>query len=128
MIYTTNAVESLNMSLRKIIKMRGSFSERGSRSEVVVLGVEKRLKKMDEAGTGLACCAEPLQHSLAGSYAGVGACVTVCAGFAQKNSVKGSCENDGVVESHNRAFRHYCENVTNRDSHVLSGWGGGCFF
>ena len=37
-IYTTNAVESLHMCLRKVIKNRGSFPERGSGAEAVVPG------------------------------------------------------------------------------------------
>ena len=35
-IYTTNAIESLNMSLRKVIKTRGSFPTDGGGAEAAV--------------------------------------------------------------------------------------------
>ncbi len=38
-IYTTNAVESLNMTLRKVIKTRASFPQRGSGVEAAVYGL-----------------------------------------------------------------------------------------
>ncbi|MBV8709300.1 MAG: transposase [Acidobacteriaceae bacterium] len=41
-VYTTNAVESLHMSLRKIIKTRGSFPS----DEAAVLGFAQRFKTM----------------------------------------------------------------------------------
>jgi len=45
LIYTTNAIESLNMSLRKIIKTRGSFPNDEAVSKIVYLGLKRASKK-----------------------------------------------------------------------------------
>ena len=44
-IYTTNAVESLNMSLRKIIKTRGSFPSEEAAMKLLYLALEHIAKK-----------------------------------------------------------------------------------
>lgn len=44
-IYTTNAVESLNMSLRKVIKTRGSFPNQESAFKLLYLALEHIAKK-----------------------------------------------------------------------------------
>jgi len=44
-IYTTNAVESLNMSLRKIIKMRGSFPNEEAALKLLYLALRNASKK-----------------------------------------------------------------------------------
>ncbi|HEX8816758.1 MAG TPA: IS256 family transposase [Terriglobales bacterium] len=44
-IYTTNAVESLNMSLRKIIKMRGSFPNEEAAFKLLYLALRNASKK-----------------------------------------------------------------------------------
>lgn len=44
-IYTTNAVESLNMSLRKVIKTRGSFPSQESAMKLLFLALERIAKK-----------------------------------------------------------------------------------
>ena len=44
-IYTTNAVESLNMSLRKIIKTRGSFPNEESALRLMWLALTNHAKK-----------------------------------------------------------------------------------
>jgi putative transposase len=44
-IYTTNAVESLNMSLRKIIKTRGSFPNEEAAIKLLFLGLRNHSKK-----------------------------------------------------------------------------------
>ena len=44
-IYTTNAVESLNMSLRKVIKTRGSFPNEQAALKLLYLGLERAAKK-----------------------------------------------------------------------------------
>ncbi|MBV9039207.1 MAG: IS256 family transposase [Acidobacteriaceae bacterium] len=44
-IYTTNAVESLNMSLRKVIKTRGSFPHEEAALKLLYLGLERVAKK-----------------------------------------------------------------------------------
>jgi putative transposase len=44
-IYTTNAVESLNMSLRKVIKTRGSFPNEEAALKLLYLGLERASKK-----------------------------------------------------------------------------------
>lgn len=44
-IYTTNAVESLNMSLRKVIKTRGSFPNEEAALKLLYLALERIAKK-----------------------------------------------------------------------------------
>ena len=44
-IYTTNAVESLNMSLRKVIKTRGSFPNEDAALKLLYLALERVAKK-----------------------------------------------------------------------------------
>jgi putative transposase len=44
-IYTTNAVESLNMSLRKIINMRGSFPNDEAAVKLLYLALRNAAKK-----------------------------------------------------------------------------------
>jgi len=44
-VYTTNAIESINARLRKIIKTRGHFPSDGSALKVVYLAVEQAAKK-----------------------------------------------------------------------------------
>jgi putative transposase len=44
-IYTTNAVESLNMSLRKVIKTRGSFPTQEAALKLLCLALEHIAKK-----------------------------------------------------------------------------------
>jgi len=52
-IYTTNAVESLNMSLRKVIKTRGSFP---NQEDGVI---HSRKKKSEEEHSGMGLCPKP---------------------------------------------------------------------
>jgi transposase-like protein len=47
-IYTTNAVESLNMSLRKVIKTRGSFPTQEAAMKLLYLALEHIMKKSEE--------------------------------------------------------------------------------
>jgi putative transposase len=44
-IYTTNAVESLNMTLRKVIKTRGSFPNEESALKLLYLALRNASKK-----------------------------------------------------------------------------------
>ncbi len=61
-VYTTNAIESLNMSLRKAIKTRGAFpSEDGFESDVP--GAEKPGQKM-ERRAGLERGPQPLRITI----------------------------------------------------------------
>ncbi len=46
-IYTTNAVESLNMSLRKAIKTRGAFPSEDAALKVIYLALRNVIKKWD---------------------------------------------------------------------------------
>ena len=45
MIYTTNAVESLNMTLRKVIKTRGSFPNEEAAMKLLYLALRNVAKK-----------------------------------------------------------------------------------
>ena len=47
MIYTTNAVESLHMSLRKIIKTRGSFPNEEAALKLLYLALRNASAKWD---------------------------------------------------------------------------------
>jgi putative transposase len=47
MVYTTNAVESLHMSLRKIIKTRGSFPSEEAALKLLYLALSKVIAKWD---------------------------------------------------------------------------------
>ena len=44
-MYTTNAIESLNMSLRKVIKTRGSFPNQEAALKLLFLALEHIAKK-----------------------------------------------------------------------------------
>jgi len=44
-IYTTNAIESLNMSLRKIIKTRGSFPNEEAALKLLYLALRNAAKR-----------------------------------------------------------------------------------
>jgi putative transposase len=46
-IYTTNAVESLHMSLRKIIKTRGSFPSEEAAMKLLYLALRNVIAKWD---------------------------------------------------------------------------------
>lgn len=52
-IYTTNAIESLNMSLRKVTKNRGSFPNDAAMFKIAVPRTEQYRQEMDSAGPGL---------------------------------------------------------------------------
>ena len=45
MVYTTNAIESLNYSLRKIIKGRGAFPHDDTIRKLLYLGLKNASKK-----------------------------------------------------------------------------------
>ena len=45
MIYTTNAIESLNYSLRKVLKKRGAFPTDEAIVKVLFLGMQRIAKK-----------------------------------------------------------------------------------
>ncbi len=47
MVYTTNAVESLHMSLRKIIKTRGSFPSEEAALKLLYLALVRVVAKWD---------------------------------------------------------------------------------
>ena len=47
MVYTTNAVESLHMSLRKIIKTRGSFPTEEAALKLLYLALSKVVSKWE---------------------------------------------------------------------------------
>jgi len=51
-VYTTNAIESLNRSLRKVLKTKGSFPDDDA-VLVVLLGSAEHCQEMDDADQGL---------------------------------------------------------------------------
>jgi hypothetical protein len=71
-IYTTNSVESLNRSLRKIIKIRGGFPNEEAALKLLFLALRQAAKTWTIADSSLARGAEPLHDSVAGTDAGPG--------------------------------------------------------
>lgn len=51
MIYTTNAIESLNMQLRKVIKNRGHFPSEEAASKLIFLALRNLVKKWTKPST-----------------------------------------------------------------------------
>ncbi len=72
-IYTTNSVESLNRSLRKIIKTRGGFPNEEAALKLLFLALAAGGQEVDDADPSLAGSLEPLHDSVAGTDAGPGA-------------------------------------------------------
>ena len=66
-IYTTNAVESLHMSLRKIIKNRGSFPSEEAAMKLLYLALKNVVKKWDTVQN---CSLEPVRNSVGESDQG----------------------------------------------------------
>ena len=71
-IYTTNSVESLNRSLRKIIKTRGGFPNQEAALKLLFLALAAGSEEMDHADPSLAGSTQPLHDSVAGTDAGPG--------------------------------------------------------
>ena len=63
-IYTTNAIESLNMSLRKVTKNRGSFPNDEAAFKLLYLALRKYREKMDDADTGLEVSPESICYTV----------------------------------------------------------------
>jgi len=68
-IYTTNAIESLNMSLRKVTKARARFPTMKEFRNCSTWRCAT-LPRMDHAGPCLEGCAQSLRHHLRKSTAG----------------------------------------------------------
>jgi hypothetical protein len=67
-IYTTNAIESLNMSLRKVTKARGSFPNDEAVSKLLYLA--QHCEEVDHAAPRLEGRAQSLRHHLRKPTAG----------------------------------------------------------
>ena len=61
-IYTTNAIESLNFSLRKVIKNKLIFVNDDANIQDTVFGNSKRKREMDYADKGLGAGVKPVCH------------------------------------------------------------------
>ena len=59
--YTTNVIELLNYSLRKIIKGRGDLPHDDDIRKLLYLGL-KRIEKMDDADPGRDSCTESVYY------------------------------------------------------------------
>ena len=59
---TTNAIESINMSLRKFIKTRSSFPTDEVGDQAVLSGAEEHQQKVDDADSRLESSPETLHH------------------------------------------------------------------
>ena len=68
-MYTTNAIESLNMSLRKIIKTRGSFPSEQAALKLLYMALKNVVgaKWRRERSAQLERCAEPVHGAVGGS-------------------------------------------------------------
>ena len=65
-VYTTNAIESLNYSLRKIVKGRGRFPQRRRGAQAALPGSARSVEEMEAAHTGLEGRTQPVRHTLRG--------------------------------------------------------------
>ena len=70
-IYTTNAIESLNYSLRKVLKSRGAFPNDESIIKLLYMGLQHVAKKVDAAHSGVESCPQSVRDSVWGAGAGV---------------------------------------------------------
>ena len=64
MIYTTNAIESVNFSLRKLTKHRGAFPNDDALIKLLYLALRNISKKMDDADSRLESRTEPIYDPL----------------------------------------------------------------
>ncbi len=62
-IYTTNAIESVNMGLRKLSKNRARSQRRGA-DQAVLPGPAQHQPEVDHAHSGLEGCVDPLYQSI----------------------------------------------------------------
>jgi transposase-like protein len=63
-IYTTNAIESLNSQLRKIIKTRGHFPSDDAASKLLWLALRNITADWTRSVLGMATGHEPVRHCL----------------------------------------------------------------
>jgi len=117
-IYTTNAIESLNMSLRKVIKTRGSFPNQEAAFKLLWLALEHIAKKWTMPVTELEGRFATLRDSARRSGSGSGTDVN-------RSDGRERCGNAGgveTVESERRAFHrsHSALEISQeqRDSHI----------
>ncbi len=61
-IYTTNTIESLNMTLRKVIKNRAMFPSDEAVFKILYLVLEKYQQTMDNADCRLERSDEPIRY------------------------------------------------------------------
>ena len=71
-IYTTNAVESLNMTLRKALKTRGAFPSEEAAFKVMYLALRNVIEEMGTAAE-MEGGAEPVHHAMGRSDSSSGA-------------------------------------------------------
>ena len=60
MIYTTNAIESLNMQVRKVVKNRGPLSKRGGGGQADLSGLAQHREAVEKAPGALGCGGAPV--------------------------------------------------------------------
>jgi putative transposase len=63
-IYTTNAIESINARLRKIIKTRGHFPSDDAASKLIWLALRNITAEWGQRGQGLEGGNEPIRNPL----------------------------------------------------------------
>ena len=79
-IYTTNAIESLHMQLRKIIKNRGHFPNDDAAVKLLYLAL-KKYQRLEDERAGVEVCHESIRDSLRRS---IHAAITLTTRFTHK--------------------------------------------
>jgi putative transposase len=74
-LYTTNAIESLNAQVRKAVRIRGHFSQRGGGDQIDLAGAAQGPGTLEESPDLLAGCqgaaGDPVRRSLRGRVKGL---------------------------------------------------------
>ena len=65
-IYTTNAIESLNRVIRKSIKTRGSFSTEDAATKLIYLAI-RNFEKGGRNVRDMVCCTQPVRYNVRGA-------------------------------------------------------------
>ena len=60
-MYTTNAIESQNKQVRKVIKNRGHFPNDEAATKLIWLAL-RNIEKLENASHHLACREKPIRH------------------------------------------------------------------
>ena len=65
-IYTTNAIESLPMQLRKVLKNRGHFPSDEAATKLIYLALRNITKRLEKSTSNLESGRDPVRHPIRG--------------------------------------------------------------